>query len=81
MKGIQMGKNQDIYYKVASEFGLNTNDIYKVWERYSMDKKEGRGTTDEIIEDLKTEFQETKPELFDFFIAFGLAVLSEEMGR
>lgn len=77
-----MGKNRDLYYKIASEFGLNTDDIYQVWKRYFHYKKEGGFSTDEIIGQIRTNFaMNANPELFNFFVAFGLAVLTEEMER
>lgn len=76
-----MGKNRDLYYKIAGEFGLNTDDIYQVWRKYFHHKKEGSIDTQGIIEKLRAVCEDKDPELFNFFVAFGLAVLTEEMER
>jgi hypothetical protein len=81
-----MGANRDLYYKVAAEFSLNTNEIYKTWKQYYWRKKEGGMNTKNIIE---TVFENMKvgkgeddaEEMMQFLTAFGLAVLTQEMER
>jgi len=81
-----MGANKDLYYKVAAEFSLNTNEIYKTWQEYYWRKKEGGMSTKEIVEIVFKNMRIKKgeydaEEMTQFLTAFGLAVLTQEMER
>ena len=82
-----MNEKRDNYYKVAAEFGMNMDRAYQIWRRFNTYKTEGFKddyqytkwlTTAEIITQLRKEF-ENDEEVFDFFAAFGLVMITDFM--
>lgn len=73
-----MNEKRDNYYKVAAEFGMNMDRAYKIWKEFNSWKINAGIPTAEIMKELKKEF-ENDEEVFDFFAAFGLVMITDFM--